>query len=320
MKQYKPTPTIEIYRQITDYVIAQLDKGEIIWQKPWNILGFPKNIVTGHHYKGWNIFFLNFITSMFKYRTPYFITYRQALDMGGTIRRGQKGYPVIWWATIEKKNEQVNEEKEEESQVVYRIPKTHTVFNIDQTFGIGFPKVEELFSKNFSEIDCCEHLINNMIDAPKILHGGDEAYYHMTRDIINLPAKQRFHLADHYYKTLFHELIHCTGHPKRLNREELIKSDGFSVEKYSKEELTAELGAAFLCGHCGISNTTIENSSAYIQGWLRALRNDRRLILKASSQAQAAVEYIYTPSGTLQRERVDEESILIEDHALQVSH
>ena len=109
------TDNKDTYQRITDYVIDQLAKGEIVWQKNWNSLGLPKNVITNHSYKGWNVFFLNFVTSLHGYKTPYFITYKQALDKGGTICRGQKGYQVVWWATIEDKNHPIKNENREEN-------------------------------------------------------------------------------------------------------------------------------------------------------------------------------------------------------------
>lgn len=181
---------------------------------------------------------------------------------------------------------------EEQQHPVYRVPKVHTVFNIDQTHVIEFPKVEELFRSHTSKLQACEETVNNMPLRPMIKHGGDSAYYHPVHDYVQLPNAEQFHSDEAYYKTLFHELAHSTGHETRLNRKVLIESDAFGKELYSKEELTAELTAAFLSAVCGIGEQTIINSAAYIQGWLKVLKNDKRLILKASSQAQAATDYI----------------------------
>jgi antirestriction protein ArdC len=290
--------TTDTYQRITDFVVEHLEKGNVIWQKGWNTLGLPKNIITGRHYQGWNIFLLNFITLYHGYKTPYFITYKQAMSAGGTVRRGQKGYPVVWWATIENKNNTINQDGEIEHQT-FRVPKCHTVFNIDQTHGIEFPKVEELFRNHSQKIQACDEIINNMPNRPLIKHGGDKACYNKITDCITLPNVERFHSDAAYYKTKFHELAHSTGHKSRLNREELMQSDGFGKELYSKEELTAELTAAFLCALCGIEQQTIVNSAAYIQEWLKVLQKDKRLILKASSQAQAAADYILNKSGHL---------------------
>jgi antirestriction protein ArdC len=131
-----------------------------------------------------------------------------------------------------------------------------------------------------------------MIDKPVINQQGDKAWYSRPIDTINLPCNSLFNTDADYYATLFHELAHSTGHEKRLNRKELIEYDGFGKENYSKEELTAELTASYLCGICAVEEHTLENSAAYIQGWLKALKDDKSLIVKAASQAQAAAEFI----------------------------
>jgi antirestriction protein ArdC len=288
---YQNTQLTDTYKRITDYVIEQLEKGEIIWRKGWNEFGLPQNMATGHIYKGWNSFLLNFITMHKEFKTPYFITYKQAMDAGGTIRRGQKGFTVVYWAIVENKSKIIEVDGEEE-YLTYRVPKCHTVFNIDQTHGIEYPKIEKQLRSHTEKIYACEKIIDAMPEKPTIRHEGDEPFYNIITDAISIPAVEQFHSDEEYYATLFHELAHSTGHTTRLNRSELMRSDGFGKEQYSKEELTAELTAAFLCGISGIEQQTITNSAAYIQSWLKVLRNDKKLILKAAAQAQAATDYI----------------------------
>jgi len=287
----------DVHQRITDFVLAKLEAGEIIWRKGWNSCGMPKNYFTGRHYQGWNMFLLNFITVERSYHTPFFITYKQAQAMGGTIRKGEKGYMAVWWSSIGKKKTRTTEDDKEEEATVSqnstcRIPRIHTVFNIDQTEGIDFPKSDAVCRTHTEKIDACEDVVNNMPDRPELRFGGDHAFYHPIEDFIQLPKPERFYSDEAYYSTLFHEMAHSTGHTKRLKRKELVESDGFGKEKYSKEELTAELTAAFLCGICGIEQATIENTSAYIHSWLKALKNDKKLVLKAASQAHQAAEYI----------------------------
>ena len=128
--------------------------------------------------------------------------------------------------------------------------------------------------------------------APSIRHSGDRAYYSLMSDQVTMPAKNLFVNDEAYYTTLFHELAHSTGHEKRLNRKELLEHDGFGGENYSKEELTAEFAAAFLSGITGIQPATINNSTAYIQGWLKSLKDDKKLLLTAANQAQKASDFI----------------------------
>ena len=132
--------------------------------------------------------------------------------------------------------------------------------------------MEKLFRSHTLKINGCENIISNMSNAPLIKYGGDEAFYNPHSDFIMMPTIATFHNDEAYYKTIFHELAHSTGHKRRLNRKELTESNGFGKDNYSKEELTAELTAAFLCAVCGIEQQTITNSVAYLQGWMKALK------------------------------------------------
>lgn len=301
MNYYNKSSVTDTYQRITDFVIEQLEKGKVIWQQGWNSFGLPKNIISGRVYNGWNVFLLNFITLSHEYKTPYFITYKQAMDAGGTIRRGQKGYPVVWWATMEDKNSVIETESDKLKNRVYRVPKIHIVFNIDQAYGIDFPAAENLFRSHSYKIQACESIVTNMPQPPFIKQGGDEACYHRRKDMVQIPVVEQFHSDEAYYKTLFHELAHSTGHQKRLNRKELVESDGFGKDNYSKEELTAELTAAYLSAVCEIEQQTIINSAAYIQGWLNVLKNEKKIILKAATQAQTAADYILNKNMMLQK-------------------
>jgi antirestriction protein ArdC len=294
-------PLTDTYKRITDFVIEQLGKGEVIWRKGWNEFGLPKNITTGREYKGLNSFLLNFITMHKEFKTPYFITYKQAMSAGGTIRRGQKGFTVIYWATVENKSKKIEVDGEQE-YFTYRIPKCHTVFNIDQTHGIEYPKIEKQLRSHTEKIYACDKVIDTMPEKPNILHQGDKPCYDKMNDCVFIPPVEQFHSDEEYYAALFHELAHSTGHTRRLNRSELMQSDGFGKELYCKEELTAELTAAFLCAVCGIEQQTVNNIAAYIKGWLNILRNDKKLILKAATQAQAAADFILNKSFEVKQE------------------
>lgn len=285
----------DVYQQTTDLVIDSLEKGDVIWHQSWNSLGLPKNITTGNEYRGWNVFWLNFHTLIKGYKTPFYLTFNQAKTLKGSIRKGERGTRITYWATVEDRMEKsktgsMNESTDQPRQKV--IPAIHTVFNLDQTEGIELPKVEALFKTDLQKIAACEMVVEQMPHRPCIEHSGDQAYYQKSVDKVNMPFAQLFHSNHAYYITLFHELAHSTGHPSRLYRKELLEYDGFGGENYSKEELTAELTAAFLSAITGIQQETIRNSAAYIKGWLKALKNDKRLVLTAASQAQKAADYI----------------------------
>lgn len=162
--------------------------------------------------------------------------------------------------------------------------------------------METLFQNKTEKLEVCKQIVDNMPHCPKIRNAGDRAYYSCSTDNVTMPLQALFHSMEEYYSTLFHELAHSTGHDTRLNRKELKEHDGFGGENYSKEELTAELTAAFLCAISGIEQKTLTNSIAYIQGWLKALNNDKTLILKAASQAQAAADFILNHKTGTQKE------------------
>ena len=166
----------------------------------------------------------------------------------------------------------------------------YTVFNIEQAEGVEVPKDEPL--PELSPIAECERIAERMPNPPKIeFDGGNRAFYRPLNDSVHLPLRKVFLSAEEYYSTLFHELVHSTGHGSRLNRPG-IQDVNFGSEKYSKEELIAEIGAAFLCGTTGIEKKTIQNSAAYVQNWLNALKDDKKLVVLAAAQAQKAVDYV----------------------------
>jgi antirestriction protein ArdC len=286
----------DIYEQVTEFVISELEKGQIIWQQKWSDYGLPKNIVSKKAYRGWNLFFTNLITLTKGYTTPYFITFKQAQQLGGHIKQGEKGIPIVYWASVQDKSKIITHTDDEGQQFLkhptFRVPKQYIVFNLDQTEGIAIPKVENEPLNDNQRIEKCEQVINDMPNRPIIRHRGSEAYYIPSMDEVTMPLFAIFHTEEAYYCTLFHELAHSTGHSSRLNRKELVEGARFGSETYSKEELTAEMTAAFLCATCDIEKQTIINSVAYIQGWLKALKNDKTLMLKAATQAQAAADYI----------------------------
>jgi antirestriction protein ArdC len=294
---YTKSETQDTYERVTNEVIKHLEKGEIVWKRGWNKLGLPKNIITGNTYRGWNVFWLNFATLIRNYSTPYFLTYKQATDAGGNVKKGEKGHLITYWATVEsrtrtKKATDPASGTDSEEPATILVPKTFTVFNIDQTEGITFPQVAAIPKQEFEKIQACETVIEEMPKRPEIRYGGDRAYYVPSLDYVQLPPVELFKSNSSFYSVAFHELAHATGHQSRLNRKELVESDGFGKELYSKEELTAEFTAAFLSGICGIEQPLLENNAAYIQNWLTQLKNDKKLLLKAATQAQRAADFI----------------------------
>ncbi|MFD0795481.1 ArdC family protein [Mucilaginibacter litoreus] len=290
-KNFKDT-----YQEVTDAVIEQLKKGNIVWRCSWNETGFPTNVTTGVSYRGWNVFWLNFHTMLKGYQTPRYITFKQAQHLGGTIRKGESGVKIVYWASIKTGTaEDVAGDPlsiDEASVRSRMVPKVYTVFNVEQTEGVEFPEVLGSNHTTIGKIEACEEVIRNMPNPPALNLQGQYPVYYPLRDEVSVPDKQNFNSCEEYYCALYHELAHSTGHQKRLGRKEIIEPNKFGSEPYSREELTAELTAAFLCGITGVGQQTLENSAAYLQGWLKALKNDKSLILKAAGQAQKAADYI----------------------------
>lgn len=269
----------KIYEMINQRITALLEKGEIPWRKPW-VSGDPANFITKKLYRGINPFVL--ISSGFS--CPYWVSFNQAKGKGGRIKKGEKGFPVVFWKWIEVEDPEAESGKK-------RVPflRYYTVFNLEQTEGIDIP---ELDARDFQPIMKAEKLIHTMPNSPIIEHNEPRAFYRPIDDLVNMPKANLFQSDEEYYSTLFHELTHSTGHQSRLNRDEISKISLFGSHDYSKEELVAEMGSAFLCGHCGIEPAVIQNQAAYIQSWLKKLQSNRKWLVYAAAQAQKAADFV----------------------------
>jgi len=279
--QIKTIPT-DVYSIVTNRIIEHLEKGVVPWQKPWTDAGLPKNLVTGKHYRGINVWLLNTLN----YSQNSFLTFKQVMDLGGSVKKGEKAQEVIFWKWLEKENK---ETKEIEKVPILRYYK---VFNIDQCLDIPKDKLPLVVKKNNNPLEACEKIIKEMPNRPDIRNKEHRAYYSRLEDYVNIPKMETFMGSENYYGTLFHELVHSTGHNERLNRKELLESKGFRSDNYAIEELTAEMGASYLKSHAGIPIDQLDNNVAYIQSWLKRLKDDKRFIVHASAQAQKATDYI----------------------------
>lgn len=271
------------YDIITERIVAQLEAGTVPWRKPWNgTAGMPKNLKSGKDYRGINVFLLHSLG----YESPYFLTFKQAKDRGGHVSKGEKGCPVVFWKLLD-----VDEAGE--TITTRRVPmlRYYTVFNAAQCEGINAPTID-VPERKHEPVQAAQATVEAMPHPPGIVHGYTGAAYSPRTDIVRMPKPGRFESSEAYYKTLFHELTHSTGHSSRLDRNVDLKLAAFGSPDYSREELVAEMGAAFLCGDAGILDAQIEQSAAYIAGWLKALRNDRKLVVTAAAQAQKATDFI----------------------------
>jgi len=277
---------IDVYERITARIVQQLESGTVPWRKPWKggEAGHPRNLVSGHRYRGVNTFLL----ACAAHDSPYWLTFRQTKQLGGHVRKGEKSTPVVFWKWIERENP--------DSGQIEKFPllRSYSVFNSEQCDlpPDKVPTISAVPVNDFEPITVCEQVVSEMPDPPEIIHGGASASYRPVSDTVQMPRPSRFDAPTDYYSTLFHELTHSTGHESRLCRLGITDDIRFGSQTYSKEELVAEMGAAFLCGHCGIENTVLENSTAYIAGWLRRLRDDKRLVVHAAAAAQKAADFI----------------------------
>jgi antirestriction protein ArdC len=272
----------DVYAIVTNRIIEHLEKGVIPWHQPWTDAGLPKNMITGKNYRGINVWLL----ASLKYPQNYYLTFKQVRDLGGTVKKGEKAQEVIFWKWLEKENNETNEIK--------KIPllRYYNVFNIDQCTGIPKEKLPLVIERKNNPIEACEKIITEMPKRPDIRYDEHRAYYNKAQDFVNMPKVETFLNSEGYYGTLFHELVHSTGHNERLNRIELTNSKGFRTQEYAVEELTAEMGASYLKSYAGIPIEQLENNAAYIQGWLERLKNDKRFIVHSSAQAQKATDFI----------------------------
>jgi antirestriction protein ArdC len=276
----KPKP--DVYQMVTDRIIAALEKGVIPWHQPWRKNGPPRNLITGKHYRGINFWLL----TAPGYSTNAYLSYKQVKELGGKIKEGEKGHIIVFWKQIETEDHETNEKKQ--------LPflRYYVVYNVEQCESLPESKIGELKENSNIIICSCEDIVAEMPKKPIIQHKGDKAFYNPLRDFVNMPSFNSFESAEAYYSILFHELVHSTGHEKRLARKELLQMAEFGSDLYSQEELTAELGSCFLKTIAGIDQETLENSAAYLSGWLKRLKSDKKCIIFASTQAQKATDFI----------------------------
>ncbi len=278
-----------IYEMINSRIMSLLEKGTVPWRKPWNTnSSMPRNIVSKKEYKGVNVMLLG----CQECNSPYWMTYKQCQEKGGYVKQGQKSTPVIFWKWIDKRD--TGDPGDDNGKIP--LLRYYSVFNIEQTEGIISP-VDEQVHNDFDPIDRAEQVISGMPLKPDIQHMGNRALYRPSSDTVTLPPKHTFTSPEEYYSTAFHELSHSTGHEIRLARKSILEPSYFGSHEYSREELVAEMGSAFLCGHSGIEHRTLDNSAAYIAGWLKALKNDKTLLVHAAAQAQKASNYILNVKG-----------------------
>jgi len=286
---------IDLYQLVTDRIIAHLEKGTPPWRCTWSKYGLARNYSSMHTYKGINALMLN----LSGHAIPYFLTMKQANDLGGKVKKGSKAERVIYYNIVckDKDGNTITYEEAKERDFkevkINKYMKYYSVFAVSDIEGIDFAFPDVALREN-EAIECCEALLESIQDKPEfVLTDASRCFYSPTPDTINVPPIEQFDSSESYYNVLFHELVHSTGHRSRLGRPGITESDGFGKTKYSAEELIAEIGSSFLAGITGIDRASLmENNAAYIQGWLGVLKEDKRFIFRAAADAQKAVNFL----------------------------
>ena len=292
--------TKDIYTRVTEKIIADLEKGKRTWLPRWQGEHAASRPLrqNGIPYRGMNVLLL-WAESMEKgFISPIWMTYKQAQELGANVRKGEKGSLVVYANTINK-----TETNEQGEDVEQKIPfmKGYTVFNVEQVEGL--PAHYYAQPVNTLSVEQRMETAEKFIKATgaEIRHGGNSAFYAPSRDLVQIPPFETFKDKEGYYATVLHELTHWTKHKNRLDRD--FGKSKFGNESYAREELVAELGAAFLCADLGITPEVREDHAVYLDSWLKVLKDDKRAIFRAVAHAQRAADYL---SGLQSREEEGE--------------
>lgn len=273
----------KVYEIVTNRIIEELEKGVIPWRKPWTGgRGGAYNRISRKPY--------SMLNQMLLKHGGEYATFKQWQSLGGKVRKGEKSEIVTFWKMIE--TETVKADGTTEKKMIPML-RYFSVFHASQIDGVE--PLEKPF-EDVEPIEAADKIIVHYVSREGLTFVEtvtDEAFYSPSRDLVQIPCKEQYGAIAEYYSTGYHELVHSTGHAKRLNRLTTGIKAAFGGEDYSREELTAEIGAASLLNYLGIETPdSFKNSAAYIQSWLKALRGDARMIVAAASRAEKAVDYI----------------------------
>lgn len=286
----------KVYQVITDTIIEMLEAGVVPWRKQWRDgagSGAPRNATTNRAYRGLNVWLLAGMSQAKGFETDLWASYKQAQARGWQVRKGEKSTPVIYWHwEPEPKAGEKRDPKKPRCWARYS-----RVFNLAQMDGcekyLAKLRKGEEPAPEFEPIEQAAAIVDGWADKPEIHHGGNVACYAPTLDQIRMPKPEQFESRESYYSVLFHELTHSTGHASRLKRDGITSATAnFGSHTYGKEELVAEMGAAFLCGAARIEQQTIADSASYIQSWIKTIRGEVKLVAEAGAAAQKAADLI----------------------------
>ena len=277
----------DLYQVVTDQIISALETGTPPWVCPWSRSpsdAVPANLATSRSYRGINTLLLNMQAMSHGYAVNRWLTFSQARALGACVRKGESGTGIVFFKMLECDSPRAA--NDEPARRVIPLLRSFTVFNAAQVEGLpeGLLAVPAPV-EGWTPVTAAEELLAR--SGAVIRHGGDRAFYRPSDDVIQLPLPTAFAQASRYYNVALHELTHWSGHPDRCNR---VLSGRQHIEAYAFEELVAEMGSAFLSSHCGLPGEL--QHATYIEHWLKALKNDKRLIFSAASLAQKAADYL----------------------------
>ena len=285
----------DVYTRITNKIIADLERGNLTWLQPWQA-GHAAGEVsrplrsTGERYQGVNVLMLWAAAMEKGYVAPIWMTFNQAKELCANVRKGEHGSLVVYANRMTKT---VQDEKGEDVEKHIPFMKGYTVFNVEQIENLPahyYARTEPKHATALERIEAVEKFVAST--GALIKHGGNRAFYRMGDDFVQMPELQAFKNTESYYATAAHEITHWTRHPSRLDRS--FDQKRFGDSGYAMEELVAEIGSAFLCADLEITPEPREDHAAYIESWLKALKNDKRAVFTASSHAQRATDYLHS--------------------------
>jgi len=268
------------YDQIVSEILKSLEEGVAPWVKPWagsGAHGAPMNALTKRQYTGINRMVLSL--RMMNFSNPNFLTFKQAKNAGGNVRKGEKGSKVVYLGTGRYEDDNGDER-------AYKFLKSYTVFNVEQCENLPEKLTAWTKPEPFTDQEFIEFCQNTGAD---IRHGDERAYFAPLMDYVAMPHPQAFKTTDDYKATMLHELTHWTGHKSRLDRNLMVKA--LDKKGYAFEELIAELGAAFLCADLGVDGKL--QHASYIASWIKALKNEPRMLIRAASHASKAAQFLH---------------------------
>ena len=300
---------IDLYTRVTNTILADLEHGVRPWLKPWNAEHAAGRITRplragGQPYRGINVLMLLMAAMSQNFAAPIWMTFNQAKELGANVKKDSKGSLVVYSDRIIRT--ETSEDGGENERDIYFM-KGYTVFNVEQIEGLPphFYATTSPPADPVQRIAIADQFFANT--RADIRHGGNHAYYAAQGDHVQMPPFEFFKDAESYCSTLAHELTHWTKHPSRLDRD--FGHVKFGDAGYAREELVAEIGAAFLCCDLGITPEPRDDHAAYLDNWLKVLKADNRAIFQAASHAQRAVDYLHgiQPGGTIAPIQVREE-------------